>query len=130
MLEHVGRTTGSRYRTVLEVIGYDRSTGEAVVVSGWGRTSDWYRNVEVAGHATVTVGRKTVKADARVLGDEDAVRMIADYERRNRWIRPVIRRVLGNLAGFRYDGTDDSRLALVHQLPVVKFAPASGANDP
>jgi deazaflavin-dependent oxidoreductase (nitroreductase family) len=130
LLEHVGRTTGSRYQTVLEVIAYHRSTGAAVVMSGWGRTSDWYRNIEVAGHATVTLGRKTMKADARVLDDEDAVRALANYERRNRWIRPVVRRVLSQLAGFRYDGTDDGRLALVRQLPVVKFTPAPGKNDP
>lgn len=99
-------------------------------MSGWGRSSDWFRNIEVAGRATVTLGRKTMMADARVLDDEDAVRVIADYERRNRWIRPVIRRVLSQLAGFRYDGTDNSRLALVHQLPLVKFTPAPGANDP
>ena len=130
LLEHVGRSTGSRYQTVLEVIAYDRSTGQAIVMSGWGKASDWYRNVEVAGHAKVTLGRKTIMARARVLEDNEAASVLADYERRNRWIRPVVRRVLSQLAGLRYDGTDDSRLVLVHQLPIVKFTPAISTDDP
>lgn len=124
LLEHVGRATGCRHQTVLEVIGYDRSTGEALVMSGWGRASDWFRNVEVAGHATVTLGRRTVMVGARVLDTEEAAAVLADYERRNRWVRPVVRGVLSRLAGFRYEGTDEGRLALVRQLPVVRFTPA------
>lgn len=128
LLDHVGRASGRRYQTVLELIGHDRSSGESVVMSGWGRTSDWYRNIEAAGHAQITVGRKTIAVDAHILEDGDAARVLADYERRNRWIRPVIRRVLSQLAGFRYDGTDEGRMAIVRQLPVVKLTPT--ANRP
>lgn len=130
LLEHVGRSTGRHYRTVLEVIGYDRSTGQAVAMSGWGRRSDWYRNIEVGGRAKVTLGRKTMMADASVLEDDEAASVLADYEWRNRWMRPVVRRVLSRLAGFRYDGTEDGRLALVHQFPIVRFTPTSSTDDP
>ena len=129
LLEHVGRITGRRRRTVLEVMDHDATTGRAVVMSGWGKTSDWYRNVEVAGRAKVTLGRKTMLMDALVLDPEEAAAVLAAYERRNRWIRPVIRRVLSHLGGFTYDGTQDSRLALVSQLPLIRFTPVQGAGD-
>ncbi len=51
-LTHVGRRSGRRYRTVLEVVEYDRSVPEFVVVSGFGRRSDWLRNLNAGGRAT------------------------------------------------------------------------------
>lgn len=108
---------------MLEVIGSDRSTGEVIVMSGWGRTSDWYHNIEAAGGATIVVGGQRMTVNARVLDDGDAAIVLAEYERRNHWIRPVIRRVLSRLAGLRYDGSDDSRMAVVRQLPLVEFTP-------
>ena len=35
--------------------------------------------------------------------------MLADYERRNRWVAPLVRRVLSWLVGWRYDGSDGAR---------------------
>ncbi len=80
-MENVGRTTGSRRQTILEVINYDLSSRRAAVMSGWGGTSDRYRNVQVAGHIMITVGRETMDVKARAL--DDAARMVADCERRN-----------------------------------------------
>lgn len=123
LLDHVGRISGHKHQTVLEVIDYDRSSGEAVVMSGWGRTSDWFLNVEAAGHARITVGSQTVGATASVLTDSEAANVLARYESRNRWIRPVVRRVLSQLAGVHYDGTGESRLAVIHKLPLIRFTP-------
>jgi deazaflavin-dependent oxidoreductase (nitroreductase family) len=57
-LTHVGRRSGRRYRTVLEVVEYDRSVPE-FVVSGFGRRSDWLRNLasprQSAASATPTI---------------------------------------------------------------------------
>lgn len=129
LLEHVGRTSGRHYQTVLEVVDYDRSSDQAVVMSGWGRTSDWYRNVAATGNARITVGRQTMDVEASVLDDQEAASAVAGYEQRNRLAGPIIRRVLSRLAGFAYDGTDESRLALVRQLPLVRFTPSNAVND-
>jgi F420H(2)-dependent quinone reductase len=54
-LTHVGRNSGRRYQTMLEVIGTGPAVNEFLVVSDLGRAADWYRNlratpaVEVAG---------------------------------------------------------------------------------
>lgn len=99
-------------------------------MSGLGRASDWYRNVEAAGHAKITVGRRTTMVHACVLDDRDAAAVVADYERRNRFLLPILRPILSALAGFKYDGSEGSQLALVRQLPVVRFTPARPAGDP
>jgi len=77
LLEHVGRISGRQHQTVLEVVNYDGSSGEVVVMSGWGRSSDWYRNVEATGQATITVGRHTLGAAASVLSDAEAAKVLA-----------------------------------------------------
>ena len=43
MLEHRGRTTGERRYVVLEVI--EREPHSIIVASGYGRSSQWYRNI-------------------------------------------------------------------------------------
>ena len=49
--------------------------------------------------------------------------MVADYERRNRLAGPVVRAILSRLAGFRYDGSAESRRKLVEALPLLAFSP-------
>jgi hypothetical protein len=49
--------------------------------------------------------------------------VVADYERRNRVIAPVIHCVLSRLVGWRYDGTPDAQRRLLAELPVIAFGP-------
>jgi hypothetical protein len=72
----------------------------------------------------VAIGRRRFRPAHRVLDPEEAATVLADYERRNRWITPIVRRVLSWLVGWTYDGTDDARRRLVEQLPVVALWPA------
>jgi len=58
-----------------------------------------------------------------VLEESEAVSIVADYERRNRWVTPIVRRILSRLLGWRYDGSDAARRRMVRQLPVVAFDP-------
>jgi deazaflavin-dependent oxidoreductase (nitroreductase family) len=121
-LTHVGRKSGCRYRTVLEVIGLTNE--EVTVVAGLGPSSDWFRNLQAGGSAYVELGRARFVADHRVLGHAEAAAAIADYERRNRLVLPIVRRVLTALAGWPYDGSRDARERLVRQLPLVAFRPS------
>src|SRR6516164_2580056 len=43
---HVGRRTGLRRHTGLEVLEYRNEGPEAVVMSAFGRAADWLRNIE------------------------------------------------------------------------------------
>jgi deazaflavin-dependent oxidoreductase (nitroreductase family) len=122
-LTHDGRRSGRRYQTMLEVIGEDRRSGEVLVLAGLGRRAQWYRNV-LAGHAVeVAIGRRRFHPRHRELGAQEASEALAAYERRNRWVTPVVRYVLSRLVGWRYDGSADARLKLVTELPVLGLRP-------
>lgn len=129
MLTHLGRRSGREYRTVLEVINFDRPSKEVVVVAGLGRSADWYRNVQAHPPVEVAIGRDRFRPVARDLDEDDAVAVLADYERRNRWVTPVVRRMLSWLVGWHYDGSYPARRKLVTQLPLVAFRPADPTND-
>jgi deazaflavin-dependent oxidoreductase (nitroreductase family) len=126
-LTHVGRCSGRLHRSVLEVVGSGPAPGEVVVVAGLGPSADWYRNVQAHPAVEVAVGRRRSRPAHRVLDQREAVVVLAAYERRNRWVSPVVRRVLSWLVGWRYDGSDDARQRLAQELPLVAFRPADGA---
>jgi deazaflavin-dependent oxidoreductase (nitroreductase family) len=121
LLTHRGRRSGLLYRTVVEVVQFDPERQEAIAMSGFGRRSNWYRNVLAGGAVEVQLGRERFVPGVRELEPEEAAAAVADYERRNRFAAPVVRAALSRLAGFRYDGGAEARLRLVGQLPLVGF---------
>jgi deazaflavin-dependent oxidoreductase (nitroreductase family) len=120
-LTHVGRRSGRRYRTVLEVVGPGPWPGEVVVMAGLGWSADWLRNIQALPPVLVEIGRERFQPLARVLEQDEAAAALADYERRNRVVAPVVRRVLSWLVGWRYDGSAAARDRLVKELPLVAF---------
>lgn len=100
------------YHTVLEVIGTNDARDEVMVIAGMGPASDWYRNIEEGGAAEIVVGRRQFIPEQRFLQEDEAVAVLEDYERRNRFVAPVIRRVISHLVGWPYDGTDIARVRL------------------
>lgn len=120
-LTHVGRKSGRRYRTVLEVIGTKPAAGEVMVIAGMGPSSDWYRNIQANPAIEVVVGRSRFPPAHRALDETEAAAVVAEYERHNRWVLPVIRPVLSKLLGWHYDGSETARTRLVRRLPIVAF---------
>lgn len=129
-LTHRGRRTGAVHHTVLEVVQYDRTTGEAIVVSGFGDRADWYLNLRAGSDAVVSISRHTAPARWREVGTDEAIEVFAGYERRNVMLRPVVRAVISRLLGWRFDGSGAARRALAEQLPMVAFRPVGGMRDP
>jgi deazaflavin-dependent oxidoreductase (nitroreductase family) len=122
-LTHAGRRSGRRYRTVLEVIGTGSAPGEVIVMAGFGPSSDWYRNLQAHPAIEVAIAQQRFQPAHRVLSEREAVAVLADYERRNRWVSPLVRRMLSWLVGWNYDGTDEARRRLAHELPLLAFRP-------
>ena len=123
LLRHRGRRSHHLYSTVLEVVAWRPAAREAVVMSGFGHGLQWYRNVLAGQAVEVQIARLRFAPDVRPLGADDAVGVLADYERRNRLAAPRVRAVLSKLAGFRYDGSDAARRRLVQTLPLVALRP-------
>src|SRR5262245_66523340 len=66
-----------------EAVDYDPYQRD-VVMSGWGASSHWYRIVEATGDV-----------EDHSLPPSEAANVLADSERRNRWIRPIVQRSQG-----------------------------------
>jgi deazaflavin-dependent oxidoreductase (nitroreductase family) len=125
LLIHRGRRSGRRRQTVLEVVEYRTNGPEIVVVSAYGRAADWLCNVQATQEAKIVIGRNHFAAAHRILGEQEAVRVIKDYEHRNRFIGPIIRLGFSRFLGWRYRSTDSDRRRLVAQLPLIAFRPLS-----
>ena len=90
-------------------------------MSGFGPGSQWYRNALAGGALEIRIGTERFRPTARALPEEDAMAVLADYERRNRIAAPVIRAALSRLAGLRYDGSAASRRHVVQAVPLIAF---------
>lgn len=123
LLTHIGRRTGLRRQTVLEVVEYRKRSSEVVVVSGFGRDSDWVRNIEATPGEEVTVGTQHFVVTHRFLSEDEATKVIQDYEHRNRFIMPIVRRGFSWLLGWKYRSSEGDRKRLVQQLPLIAFRP-------
>jgi deazaflavin-dependent oxidoreductase (nitroreductase family) len=99
MLEHIGRTSGTRRYVVLEVFGHP-STDSYLVVSGFGDKSQWYRNLQSNPSARIWMrGRRAVPVQAERLSDHAADVALDDYVERHpkawRKLKSVVENSLG-----------------------------------
>ncbi len=129
LLTHFGRRTGLRRQTVLEVVEYREAGPEVVVANGFGRNSDWVLNIKAKAGEEVTVGLQKFAASHRFLGEDEAMRVIEDYEYRNRFIAPIVRRGFSWLVGWKYRCGESDRRQLVRQIPLIAFRPRTGAKN-
>jgi len=123
VLVHVGRRTGRRHETPLEVVRYDRSTEEATVVAAWGRKTAWLHNVEAGLAREVWIGRARYMPAVRRLPVNEAEGVLEIYERRSGLPRALVWAVLSRLVGWRYDGSSAARRRAAEQLPMLAFRP-------
>lgn len=121
LLTHLGRRSGRTYQSMLEVLEWRPEEREAIVISGFGAGSQWYRNVLAGGAAEIEIGRARFRPEVRRLEPEEAAAVLAGYEHRNRILAPVIRRLLSRLTGIDYDGTAVARAHVVDRLPLIAF---------
>jgi deazaflavin-dependent oxidoreductase (nitroreductase family) len=125
LLAHVGRKSGRTFNTVVEVVRYRAQGPEVVVMSGWGDRADWFLNIRAGGPTEVTIGRRHFVAAHRFLSEDEAVSVFEEYERRNRYVAPIVRSVLSRLLGWKYSGSSDDRRKVVNQLPLMALEPAA-----
>ncbi|GAA1783962.1 MULTISPECIES: nitroreductase family deazaflavin-dependent oxidoreductase [Streptomonospora] len=118
LLNHVGRTSGRRRRTVLEVV--DRTPGGAYVVcSGFGPRADWYRNVLAHPRVLVQVGARRFAAEAEPPAADEGAGFFVGYARRHP--RAAVR--LARMMGFVLDGSEEDFRAAGRELPFVRLHP-------
>src|SRR5579862_2878852 len=119
MITHRGRKTGRLRQTVLEVVSYDPSTQECIVMSGYGTQSDWYRNIKVHPAIEVQVGRQRYPPQQRMLEDQETRTRLEEYQRDH----PLLFRELMCLVGYASDATPEGLRALSRVLRGVAWRP-------
>lgn len=119
MITHVGRKTGHLRQTVVEVVHYDPSTQECIVISGYGTRSDWYCNLEAQPACEVQIGRQRYRPRQRLLSKEETLAVLQEYERHHpRGFRELMR-----LVGYAYDGTPEGLRAISQVVRGIAFRP-------
>lgn len=84
MLEHVGRRSGARRYVCLEVVE-QRDLNTFVIVSGFGETAQWYRNLRSNPVCHVSVGRRRrIPARARQMGATESHQSLMRYQQAHR----------------------------------------------
>jgi deazaflavin-dependent oxidoreductase (nitroreductase family) len=127
LLTLTGRRTGLRRQTLLEVVEYRADGPEAIVANGFGPDCDWVRNIEARPGEEVTVGSQHFVAVHRRLSEDEATEVIREYERRYRFMAPIVRAGFSWLLGWKYHGNPADRRRLVQQIPLLAFRPADSA---
>ncbi|PZS13378.1 MAG: nitroreductase family deazaflavin-dependent oxidoreductase [Pseudonocardiales bacterium] len=114
MLEHVGRKSGHRRYVVLEVVDHP-APSRYVVVSGFGRRAQWFRNIKANPRVRVWIThRAAATAAAHQLDDEAASRALGRYAGAHPRAWAKLRPILEETLGARIDerGTDLPLVAL------------------
>ena len=121
LLTHTGHSSGLERQTVLEVVRYDKASGECVIASGWGYKSDWLHNITAHPQIGFQVGNRHTDGTARRLTPEEGAEELLDYSRRH----PAAFRELVKFMGYRLDGTEADIRAAGRMLPMFILRPIS-----
>jgi deazaflavin-dependent oxidoreductase (nitroreductase family) len=96
-----------------------------VVFSGWGTSSNWYRNIRANPEVLITVGRRRLRATASLVEDPERrrqlMRQMRDRSSRCGPPRPI--RPLLKLAGLDYEGEITMAMRAGGALPVIEIVP-------
>lgn len=121
---HRGRRTGACREVVAEVVRYDRSVPELVVVAAWGRQPDWYLNL-VAGPAVEVriAAQRWTRPAHRFLDGAQTQRILLAYQ----VAHPRAWRRLAPMLGFPTDPADPHWPAVAERTHAIAFAPRAPA---
>ncbi|EST35957.1 hypothetical protein N566_16900 [Streptomycetaceae bacterium MP113-05] len=120
LINHLGRVTGKRRQTVVEVINHDKAEGSYLVASGWGPGAAWYRNLMHTPEASIQIGRKTIPVTAVPLPEDEAVEIMTAYYVRN---RAAAKQLLPRLYGYSVDGSTADFREVAKRVPAIRFMP-------
>lgn len=121
-LTHIGRTSGKKRETVLEVVKHDEETGTVYVASGWGERSNWFQNIMENPHVEVQFKGRKFGAVSRRLDVDEASSLLLDYAGRYPKSFEVI---TGMILGEKLDPTEKNMRVVAEHWPVIAFEPVN-----
>jgi len=103
LLHHTGRVSGQPRQNMLEIVKHDEGNDVYYLASGFGKRSDWYKNIVKQPAVSITVGREVKLVTAVPLSPQESAEMMVDYAHRN----PRAAKELSKLCGLTVDGSDE-----------------------
>jgi deazaflavin-dependent oxidoreductase (nitroreductase family) len=114
-LVHIGRNSGLRRETVIEVVDHEPDGDVYYLVSAWGKRADWYLNIEKTPQVNAQVGRHNFIGRAELVSQDQAVEVILRYGCRH----PRTLQMLARTMGYRIATDEESYRALGRELLMV-----------
>jgi deazaflavin-dependent oxidoreductase (nitroreductase family) len=121
LLTHCGRKSGRAYQTMLEVVHYDPSTRESIVVAAWGDRADWYRNLQAHPALRVQTAGVRYTPTHRFLAPGEVDAQLGAYRREH----PLAAWVGAHLLGIRFGRSADAPTDSATPLRMVALRPLS-----
>lgn len=122
-LTHRGRKTGRLRETVLEVLFFDPDTRESVVVSAYGPSADWYRNLQAQKALRVRTGLTSYVPMQRFLSPEERREVALEFARRHPREVRLVPKVLPAIGAAVPKSSEEHPVDLLASLPMVAFKP-------
>ncbi|GAA4286865.1 nitroreductase family deazaflavin-dependent oxidoreductase [Georgenia daeguensis] len=123
-LTHVGRRSGRPHEAVAMVLHVDDATVEAFICAGWGKETDWVKNLRAGPALNVQIGRQSFHPHHRFLTDDEAFEVVVRFRREHPYRVRLFEAVLG-----WGDLNDDATVReFIRTHPFVGLRPAAGSS--
>lgn len=118
LITHIGRKSGKRYDSMVDVMDYDKATDTYYIEAAYGTRADWYRNIQANPIFKVKVGRRKFEARAEALSTEGSADMLVKFYRE----KPAYTRSVMAMVGMKFNGEEDLR-AMASKLMLLAVHP-------
>jgi deazaflavin-dependent oxidoreductase (nitroreductase family) len=115
LLRHVGRVSGRPRTAVIEVVHHE--PGSWTAASGFGKKSDWYRNVLAHPEVSIRTAGQDHAVRAVALDPDECAVLMTRYARAH----PRAARSLMKIMGYRVDGSDSDWAEIGRRTPFIRF---------
>lgn len=119
MITHIGRKSGKRYQTVLEVIRYTPATQEYIIISGYGSNSDWFKNITKTPIVDVQVKNKHFTPKQKILSAEETFQIFDAYRVKHPF---AFKEIIWGMR-YPYDGTTESLRSICNFIHGISLKP-------
>ena len=120
LLTHIGRKSGLKRQTVIEVVSRDETTGVTFVAAAWRDQSDWYRNIQQNPIVGVQIHNRRIQARAEEVSLQEAESQLWDYARRH---PTAFRELVMVMLGERLPPNKETCRKVAESVPVISLIP-------
>ena len=105
LITTIGRKTGKRRKTMVDVMDYDESNDTYYIEAAHGARADWYKNIQNNPVFEAQVGHRKFKARAGALTTEGAAELLVRFYRQ----KPAYTRSVMAMAGMKFKDETELR---------------------